>query len=235
MPDGRNGKLRMLLEVIVQSVSDAREAARGGADRLEVVRNLEAGGLTPPHDLVRDIAAEVSLPLRVMVRENDGYATHPGERSALADAAAAFADLGVDGIVIGFARDGQPQIDDVIDVVPTAVRVTFHRAFDQLADPCGAIARLSTVAQIDRILTSGGEGSPMARCERLHEYQALAGSRLTIIAGGGVDEELLRLLAQRQIMREIHVGRAAREGQRLDGAVSAASVRRLRTLLDSAN
>ena len=111
MPDGHNGNLRMLLEVIVQSVSDAREAARGGADRLEVVRNLEAGGLTPPHDLVRDIAAEVSLPLRVMVRENDGYATHPGERTALADAAAAFADLGVDGIVIGFARDGQPQID----------------------------------------------------------------------------------------------------------------------------
>ena len=235
MPDGRNGNLRMLLEVIVQSVSDAREAARGGADRLEVVRNLEAGGLTPPHDLVRDIAAEVSLPLRVMVRENDGYSTHPGERSALADAAAAFADLGVDGIVIGFARDGQPQIDDVIDVVPTAVRVTFHRAFDQLADPCGAIARLSTVAQIDRILTSGGEGSPMARCERLQEYQELAGSRLTIVAGGGVDEELLRRLAQRQIVREVHVGRAAREGQRLDGAVSAASVRRLRTLLDSAD
>ena len=42
MPDGRKGNLRMLLEVIVQSVSDAREAARGGADRLEVVRNLEA-------------------------------------------------------------------------------------------------------------------------------------------------------------------------------------------------
>lgn len=225
----------MLLEVIVQSVSDAREAARGGADRLEVVRNLEAGGLTPPHDLVREIAAEVSLPLRVMVRENEGYSTHPGERTALADAAARFADLGVDGIVIGFARDGQPQIEHVIDVVPDAVRVTFHRAFDQLADPCGAIAKLSTVAQIDRILTSGGEGSAVARCERLHEYQELAGSRLTIIAGGGVDEDVLRLLARRNVMREVHVGRAAREGHSVDGAVSAELVRRLRDLLDSAN
>ena len=77
--------------------------------------------------------------------------------------------------------------------------------------------------------------SRFRRTNLRNEYQRLAGSRLTIIAGGGVDEELLRLLAQRQIMREIHVGRAAREGQRLDGAVSAAAVRRLRTLLDSAD
>jgi len=235
VPDGRKGNLLVLLEVIVQSVSDAREAARGGADRLEVVRNLEAGGLTPAHELVRDIAAEVSLPLRVMVRENEGYSTHPAERTALADAAARFADLGIDGLVIGFACDGQPQIDRVIDVVPAAVNVTFHRAFDQLADPRGAIATLAAVDQIDRVLTSGGEGESVKRCERLHEYQALAGSRLTIVAGGGLDEDLLRLLARRHVVREIHVGRAARADQRLDGAVSAASVRRLRTLLDSAN
>jgi len=223
----------MLLEVIVQSVSDAREAARGGADRLEVVRNLEDGGLTPSHDLVRAIAAEVSLPLRVMVRDNDGYSTHAGERTALANAASKFADLGIDGIVIGFAHGGQPQIDPMIDIVPAGVKVTFHRAFDQLADPRGALEALSAVAQIDRVLTSGGEGSPLARCERLHEYQEAAGSRLTIIAGGGVDEEVLGLLAQRKVMREVHVGRAAREGHRIDGAVSAGLVRRLRTLLDS--
>ena len=225
----------MLLEVIVQSVSDAREAARGGADRLEIVRNLEAGGLTPPHDLVCDIAAEVSLPLRVMVRDNDGYSTHAGERTALADAAARFADLGVDGIVIGFARGGQPDIDPVRDIVRAGVNVTFHRAFDQLADPDGAIPTLSAVAQIDRILTSGGDGSPMARCARLQQYQELAGSRLTIIAGGGVDDEMLGLLARRKAVREVHVGRAARDGRRVDGVVSAGLVRRLRTLLDSSN
>ena len=68
---------RIVLEVIVESVADAREAARGGADRLEVVRALELGGLTPPLTLVREIAEAVSLPLRVMVRGNAGYATTP--------------------------------------------------------------------------------------------------------------------------------------------------------------
>ena len=59
----------------MQTVADAREAARGGADRLEVVRDLESGGLTPPLALVAAIAAETALPLRVMVRENAGFMT----------------------------------------------------------------------------------------------------------------------------------------------------------------
>ena len=98
--------MRTLLEVIVQSVADARAAARAGADRLEVVRRIEDGGLTPPIALVREIAAEVSLPLRVMVRENAGYTTSPVELLALQRAAAALAELQVDGLVVGFAAAG---------------------------------------------------------------------------------------------------------------------------------
>src|SRR5438105_1821049 len=62
----------VLLEVIVQSVEDARAAARGGADRLEVVRAIRDGGLTPPVALVRAIAAAVALPLRVMIVAGGG-------------------------------------------------------------------------------------------------------------------------------------------------------------------
>ena len=36
-----------ILEVIVLSAADAATAERGGADRLEVVRAIEVGGLTP--------------------------------------------------------------------------------------------------------------------------------------------------------------------------------------------
>src|SRR5438270_7130575 len=102
---------RLLLEVIVQTVVDAREAAAGGADRLEVVRAIHDGGLTPSIALVRAIAAETSLPLRVMVRENAGYGTAAGELTALQRAAGELAALGVDGIVLGFAHDGRPSTD----------------------------------------------------------------------------------------------------------------------------
>jgi copper homeostasis protein len=222
----------ILLEVIVLSVADAREAARGGADRLEVVRDIRLGGLTPSLSLVRAIAKETSLPLRVMVRENGGYGTNQEEMPALRRAAREFAAEGVDGLVIGFAGDGLPALDDVRGVLEAAsgVPATFHRAFDQLKDPLEAIDRLAAFDQIDRILTDGGGGSADSRCERLRQYVARAAGRIEIIAGGGVDEEAFALFARTRCVREIHVGRIAREGSNQAAPVSAARVRRLREL-----
>ena len=222
----------MLLEVIVSTVADAREAARGGADRLEVVRDIAQGGLTPPLELVRAIAAETTLPLRVMVRENGGFETNDAELDVLRRAARAFAAEGVDGIVLGFARDGEPLLDDVrrvIDAAP-ATSATYHRAFDTLHDPVHAIAQLSAIPQIDRILTDGGNGSPAERCNRLRRLSAAAGDRMTIIAGSNVDVTMLSMIAATGCVREVHVGRAARPGHNRDVAVSANVVRKLRQL-----
>lgn len=225
---------RLLLEVIVQSVSDARAAAQGGADRLEVVRAIHDGGLTPLLSLVRAIAAETALPLRVMVRENAGYAMDARELPVLRLAAAEFAAAGVDGIVIGFARAGELSLGDLTRVLEATpgVRATFHRAFDSLRDPLGAIDRLANLPQVDRILTRGGDGTAASRCDRLREIAARAAGRFEIIAGSGVDDEALSVFARTECVREVHVGRAAREGGDPEGPVSAARVRRLRELAD---
>lgn len=223
---------RILLEVIVQTLDDAREAAAGGADRLEVVRNIRDGGLTPEISLVEAIAGEIPLPLRVMVRENAGYEMLPGELRALQTAAADFAALGVDGIVVGFSRRHTPALDDVQAVLSAApqVRATFHRAFDDLTDPDSALDALTQLPAIDRILTDGGSGTPAERAERLRRYVARAAGRLEIMAGGGVDEEAFAWFARTGCVREIHVGRAARNGATSDASVSAARVRSLRQL-----
>lgn len=223
---------QLLLEVIVLTVEDGRAAAKGGADRLEVVRSIRDGGLTPPIQLVRAIAAETNLPLRVMVRENAGYALNPAELPALRRAAAEFAAAGVDGIVIGFAHGDRLALDDLARVLDEApgVRATFHRAFEAVADPLAAIDALAAVPQVDRILTSGGEGSPAERCARLRDYTARAAGRLKIIAGGGVDEEALALFAREGCVSEVHVGRIARENGQQETPVSEAQVRRLRDL-----
>ena len=225
--------MRLLLEVIVQSVADAVEAAVGGADRLEVVRDIRGGGFTPPASLVRAIGKATSLPLRVMVREGLSDGSNPGDLGGLRQSAAELQTLGIDGLVMGFLRDGQPDVEALRSVLEGAAsaRVTFHRAFDAVGDPLHAIDLLTDVPQVDRILTSAGEHDPaVIRCERLHRYAERAGSRLEIIAGGGLDERTLAVIAQTGCVREAHIGRAAREANQPEGPVSAVRVRRLREI-----
>jgi len=223
----------ILLEVIVQTAADAREAFAGGADRLEVVRAIRDGGLTPALATVRAIASETPLPLRVMVRENAGYDTDDAELSQMRRAAAEFAAVGVDGIVVGFARDGKMKLDRIAAVLlgMPAARATFHRAFDTLRDPFRAIDELVSIPAIDRILTSGGEGSATIRCGRLREYAARAGERVRIVAGGAIDEEMLAHIARSGCVNEVHVGRAARERHDPEAPVAADRVRRIRSII----
>jgi copper homeostasis protein len=223
----------LLLEVIVQSVADALAAEAGGADRLEVVREIERDGLTPPLDVLRAIRSATSLPLRVMVRESDGFSiTGDRELLQLQRAFAWLARLGVDGAVTGFARDGHVDIATTQALLAAApsLPVTFHRAFDSLHDPLGAIDTLKALPQVDRILTSAGTGDWAARCERLEQLVARAGTRLTIVVGGGVDTDGLQALASTGCVREAHVGRAACDPPTPGAPVSAERVRLLRRL-----
>ena len=139
----------MLLEVIACSVNDALEAERGGAGRLEVVRELGKGGLTPTLELVEEIANVVRIPVRVMIREREGYTAGGAEAvEQLARLAAGCATLGVDGIVMGFLRDSR--IDEAtmksVLAAATPARVTFHHAFDDLPDPIATMHTLAAMA-----------------------------------------------------------------------------------------
>jgi copper homeostasis protein len=199
-----------------------------------VVRAIEDGGLTPSLSLVEALAAATPLPLRVMLRENRGFETTPSEMESMQAAARQLVSMQIDGLVAGFARNGTLSLDefDAVLSAVTPVPVTFHRAFDSLIEPGRAIDALAVHTQVDRILTSGGSGSTEQRCARLGQYVARARKRLTIIAGGGVDLRMFALLVEQGIVREIHVGRLAREDGNPEGPVSAASVRRLRDLAD---
>jgi len=166
-----------------------------------------------------------------MLRENGGFTLLDAEIDTCRRAAAAFAALGVDGLVVGFETGGRPVMHDVACVIEDApdLPVTFHRAFDRLDDPLGAIETIAALSQIDHILTSGGEGSAEARAARLCGYADKAG-RVRIIAGGGVDEALLSRLLDGGIVQEAHIGRSARRGGLPDATVTVERVRALRRL-----
>ncbi|MDP8983343.1 MAG: copper homeostasis protein CutC [Acidobacteriota bacterium] len=207
-------RVKPVLEVIACTVEDALEAEAGGADRLEVVRDLSVGGLTPAISLVCEILRSVKIPVRVMLREHHGFAV--GNKDALVAAAREFAAMGLNGVVLGFVHAGVLDFRSMREVLSAAngLNATLHHAFDALSDPGEAIPLIKReLPEVDRILTrSGGT------------YVESAGPEITILAGGGLDAEVIRELRASTTLLEFHLGRAAQDA---DGNVSAARVRAL--------
>ncbi len=223
-----------LLEVIACSVEDAIAAELGGADRLELISHYEVGGLTPPIKMVSEISAKVRIPFRVMLRESEPFEVNDKyEIERLCGLARSFAEIGVDGFVLGFLKDGGIDHELVTQVLACApnVKATFHRAFEELPSPMAAIRELKRHRQIDRILTSGSSDAWSEKVERFAVWQQTAQPEIEILVGGGTDTEVIQLLKPAGI-REFHVGKAVREGQRVYGKVLTEEVIKMKTLID---
>lgn len=226
--------MSIFLEVIVTSVAEAIAAEQGGADRLELVRDLDQGGLTPALTLVKDVTSRVAIPVRVMVRETASMSvSDASEMARLQDTICEFSQHRVDGLVLGFLHHGQVDRDSLdsllrSECLPDEVRITFHRAFDEAADPLSAIAVLKSYAQIDRILTSAGDTPWPTRRARLEEWQSNAGPTIQMLLAIGRDTSGLSELIRSPQRYEVHVGRAARVSHTNSGAVSAAYVSALK-------
>jgi len=219
-----------ILEVIACSLADAIEAEQGGAGRLEIVSELRCGGLTPPFDLVGEIRQRVDIPLRVMLRENDGFGvSDESEIDRLCAAAERFAALEVDGFVLGFLKDGEVDVALTQRVLAQApdTRATFHHAFEAARDKSSALSAIKRLPQVDRVLSHGGTDGFHSRVQRLGQYQRMSAPELIIVAGGGINDNAISQISRETSIREFHVGRAARSQFQVDGRVQASLVRAL--------
>ena len=160
----------------------------------------------------------LSIPVRVMIRERNDYsAGTDAELERLCGLAAEMSALSIDGLVMGFltgTRIDVGALNRIFAQVP-GCHVTFHHAFEELADWSGGIDCLRQLGQVDRILTAGRSGSWPDRKRRLAEYAKHTGPELQILAGGGMSAETIQELMNDTQVREFHVGTAAREQGRV--------------------
>lgn len=214
---------RKVLEVIVKSREEAMEAELYGADRLEVIRSPEAGGLTPETDTVREIVEAVSIPVRVMVRERDSMEiTGREELLRLQTTIRTLAALPIDGLVLGFVAGHGIDMSGLEQLLPAAphCRITFHRAFERLHDPVFALQELKQFQQIDRILVRLGEGAGTPRMGDLIQWQRRAAPEIQFVAGLGLNRENIVRVREQAEIGEVHVGRLLREPETAWGRLS---------------
>jgi copper homeostasis protein len=234
-----------ILEVIVCDVQDAIAAEHGGANRLEIISHYEVGGLTPSFDLVREITSTVKIPARVMLRESEPFVvTDEGEIERVRDAARAFAQLPIDGFVLGFLKKAPGrmppdavQIDhDLVALVLACapkLKATFHRAFEELPDPIAAIGELKRHPQIDCVLSRGYGERWEAELDRFVQWERAARPEIRMLLGGGVDQDAVKIFCKDSTIRAFHIGRAARQEEKIYGEVLAERVKELAELIQN--
>ncbi len=220
------------LEVIATSVEDALAAARGGADRLEVARALDTGGLTPAVDTVARIRERVSLPLplRVMLRANAGFTTDARELDALCHAAATLRAAGAGAFVFGFLTPDGALDRPALAALAAAIAPcpwTLHHAFDHTADARSAWDSIQDLPGLDLVLTGGGPAGFPRGLATLRDRAAWHTGSIRWLAGGGLRAGNIPRLRAAGIA-QFHTGRAARHCRRWDLPVDEAAVEQLR-------
>ena len=118
-----------------------------------------------------------------------------------------FREGGADGIVTGILKpDGSLDIFRMKELMVEAgdMTVTLHRAFDVCADPYKTLEEAVALG-IDIILTSGQANvcTDGKRC--LKEAVRLAGGRIEIEAGSGVNAEVIEELYKETGVRSFHM------------------------------
>jgi copper homeostasis protein len=225
---------RPIFEVIALGVVDAVAAESGGADRLELVSGMSAGGLTPSRETFAAVRAAVRVPIRVMLRARDGY--EADDLDALCARAAALRREGADEFVLGFldrSSDGPDlkAVHALLDAIGPDSRWTFHRAIDHTPDRVALRAALRGSPGLDTYLTAGSSDGVDAGLPVLLAEAALPPGEPRLLVGGGLRADHLPALLAGGI-DAFHVGGAVRPAG-WAGPVDAAAVRAWRDVLDA--
>jgi copper homeostasis protein len=180
------------LEVCVDSLESAIAAQKGGADRIELCDNLFEGGTTPSAGMIEIARKNLELGIQVIIRPRGGDFLYSDlEFEAMKKDIELAKILKADGVVIGILKpDATIDIERSGELVELALplNVTFHRAFDMTPDPYKALEDVINTGA-DRLLTSGQLNEAPDGAKLIAELVRLAGSRIIIMPGAGINKD----------------------------------------------
>ena len=196
------------IEICCGSVDDVVAARVGGASRIELCSALDLGGVTPSAGLiVGAIREKGEMNVNVLIRPRQGdFIYTPHEVSVMEADIAAAREAGADGVVIGaLLPDGSMDMATVSRLVRTAkgMDITFHRAFDECADPFAALEQLVDLG-IPRLLTSGMAASAQEGLPLISKLVRQAAGRISIMPGAGINPSNIREIVAESGATEFH-------------------------------
>jgi len=173
------------------------------------------GGLTPSAGALEIARKSLNIPIHAMIRPRAGdFCYSDVDFQVMKRDLEVAKRLGADGVVFGILTlDAEIDKDRTSELIERArpLDTTFHRAFDLTRDPYRAMEDLIDLG-IDRLLTSGQKASAAEGVKLIGELAQAARGRITIMAGGGLNEDNIRGVVTGSLVRELHFsGRASRD------------------------
>ena len=197
----------MIKEACVESLIDAIEAEKRGADRIELCDNLSQGGTTPSYGTIKLALSTLKIPVFPIIRPRGGdfYYT-PAEIEVIKEDIKICKSLGAKGVVLGIlTADKKIDFKTLAEFMELAkpMEVTFHKAIDELEDPTLVIDELINLG-VKRILSSGTKLTALEGKDMLNKMIEKAGDRLTIVVAGKVTKENLPEISSLIPSKEYH-------------------------------
>lgn len=195
------------IEICANSVDSCIEAQKGGADRVELCAGIPEGGTTPSLGMIRNARESIDMALNVIIRPRGGDFLYNSRETAqmIYDIEAAVAE-GADGLVFG-ALTPEAKVDmklcEKLLAVSGGLPVTFHRAFDCVADMDSALEDIISLG-FARILSSGGCATAADGAQKLGQLVSKADGRIIIMPGCGIRENNIAEIAALSSAREFH-------------------------------
>jgi copper homeostasis protein len=197
----------MKLEICCYNLPSCLIAAKAGANRIELCANPADGGTTASYATIKTVKEKTGIDVFPIIRPRGGdFLYDDDEFDIMQKDILLCKSLGCEGVVIGMLQaDGAIDIKRNAKLVELAypMSVTFHRAFDRVADPFNT---LQTLIQIgcERILTSGQRPTAMEGAELLQQLVNQAGEDIIIMPGAGIRASNIAELAAKTGAAEFH-------------------------------
>jgi copper homeostasis protein len=198
----------MTIEICCYNIASALTAQQAGADRVELCSSPGEGGVTPGPGTILLARKLLSVELYVMIRPRGGDFLYSDDEFETMLHDIEFAKkAGADGVVLGVLNpDGAVDIERTKRLAEAAhpLTVTFHRAFDMTPDPFQALEDVIS-AGAQRILTSGQMPTALKGAEVISEIVTKADTRISIMAGSGINDNNVLEVLERTGVNEIHL------------------------------
>lgn len=202
--------MKKTVEICCGSYYDAKQAALGGAERIELNSGLQLGGLTPTPATLQLVKQDFpGLKVIAMVRPRGaGFCYLEEDFLVMKAECESLVRHGADGIAFGcLNRDGslnQEQNRALTDIIKGYQKeAVFHRAFDCTLNPFQAMEELISMGA-DRVLTSGQKPRALEGAEMLFKLQEAYGQDIQILAGSGVNASNARQLMEETGLQQVH-------------------------------